>query len=136
MSIVVTRDRAGRMKHTITVRQHSLVVDEPESNGGEDSGPTPHDLFDSSLGACKALTTLWYANRKQIPVEGIEVTVDRDDSEERKGLYRLKVMLELSGPLTDQQRQELLNVAMKCPVHRLMTQTTVEVKTELQPASV
>jgi putative redox protein len=45
-------------------------------------------------------------------------------------------MLELSGPLTDQQRQELLNVAMKCPVHRLMTQTTVEVKTELQPASV
>ena len=73
MSIVVTRDRAGRMKHTITVRKHSLVVDEPESNGGEDSGPTPHDLFDSSLGACKALTTLWYANRKQIPVEGIEV---------------------------------------------------------------
>ena len=92
--------------------------------------------LERSFGACKALTTLWYANRKQIPVEGIEVTVDRDDSEERKGLDRLKVILELSGPLTDQQRQQLLNVAMKCPVHRLMTQTTVEVKTELQPASV
>jgi putative redox protein len=136
MSIVVTRDRAQKMKHTITVRQHSLVADEPESNGGEDSGPTPHDLFDSALGACKALTTLWYANRKQIPVEGIEVTVDRDDSEERKGLYRLQVTLALSGPLSETQRQELLNVAMKCPVHKLMAQATVEIKTELKPAPV
>jgi putative redox protein len=136
MSIVVTRDRARKMEHTITVRQHTFVADEPESNGGEDAGPTPHDLFDSALGACKALTTLWYANRKQIPVEGIEVTVDRDDSEERKGLYRLQVTLALSGPLTEAQRQELLNVAMKCPVHKLMAEATVEIRTELKPASV
>lgn len=131
MSIVVTRDRAGKMKHTVTVRQHSLVVDEPESNGGEDSGPTPHELYDSALGACKALTTLWYAKRKQIPVEGIEVSVDRDDSEERKSIYRLRVTLALTGPLTDEQRQELLNVSLKCPVHRLMTQVTTEIETVL-----
>ena len=131
MSIVVTRDRAGKMKHTVTVRQHSLVVDEPESNGGGDSGPTPHELYDSALGACKALTTLWYAKRKQIPVEGIEVSVDRDDSEERKGIYRLRVTLALTGPLTDEQRQELLSVSLKCPVHRLMTQVTTEIETVL-----
>ena len=134
MPIVVKRDRTGKMRHTIEVRPHALVADEPESNGGEDSGPTPHDLFDSALGACKALTTLWYANRKRIPVEGIEVSVDRDDSEERKGLYRLRVVLTLSGPLSEEQRQELLNVAMKCPIHRLMTQATVEIATELRPA--
>lgn len=130
--IVVTRDRAGKMKHTVTVRQHSFVVDEPESNGGEDSGPTPHDLYDSALAACKAMTTLWYANRQHIPVEGIEVTVDRDDSEERQGTYRLRVTLALTGPLTEAERQKLLEVASKCPVHRLMAQATTEIRTELK----
>ena len=135
MPIVVTRDRAAKMKHTVKVRQHSFAVDEPESNGGEDLGPTPHELYDSALAACKAMTTLWYANRKHIPVEDIEVTVDRDDREERKGIYRLHVTLALTGPLTEEQRQELLNVASKCPVHRLMTQATTEVTTALGPTS-
>jgi len=133
MPIEVVRDRAGKMKHTVKLRQHSFAVDEPESNGGEDLGPTAHELYDSALGVCKAMTTLWYANRKHIPVEDIEVTVDRDDSEERKGIYRLHVTLALTGPLTQEQRQELLNVAAKCPVHRLMTQATTEIRTELKP---
>jgi putative redox protein len=133
MAIVVTRDRAGKMKHSVKIRQHAFAVDEPEANGGEDSGPTAHDLYDAALGTCKAMTMLWYANRKHIPVEDIEVTVERDDSEERKGTYRLNVMLALSGPLTEPQRQELLNVAAKCPVHRLMTQATTEIRTELKP---
>ncbi len=132
MAVVVTRDRTRKMKHTVTLRQHAIVVDEPESNGGEDLGPTAHELYDSALGTCKAMTTLWYAQRKQIPVEGIEVTVERDDSEERKGIYRLHVTLALTGPLSEAQRQELLNVAAKCPVHRLMTQVTTEIRTELK----
>ena len=135
MTIEVVRDRARKMKHTVHVRQHAFAVDEPAGNGGEDLGPTPHDLYDSALGACKALTTLWYAQRKQIPVEDIRVTVDRDDSEERRGTYRLRATLELGGALTEAQRQELLNVAAKCPVHKLMTQVTTEVVTELAPAA-
>jgi len=110
-------------------------VDEPASNGGDDLGPTPHDVYDSALGACKALTTLWYAQRKQIPVEDIRVSVERDDSAERQGTYRLRVTLDLTGPLTDAQRQELLNVAGKCPVHKLMTQVTTEIVTELAPTA-
>jgi len=129
--IVVTRDRSGKMKHIVTVRQHTFPIDEPVSNGGEDAGPTAHELYDSALGACKAMTVLWYAHRKQIPLEDIEVTVDRDDSEERKGLYRLRVTLALGGPLTETQRQELVTVAAKCPVHRLMTQVTTEISTQL-----
>jgi len=81
------------------------------------------------------MTMLWYANRKHIPVEGIEVTVERDDSEERKGIYRLHVTLSLTGPLTEEQRQELLRVASKCPVDRLMTQATTEIRTDLEPVS-
>ena len=133
MTIEIVRDRGQKMKHTVRVRQHAFTVDEPVGNGGEDLGVTPHDLYDSALGACKALTTLWYAQRKQYPVEDIRVTVERDDTEERRGTYRLKVVLGLTGALTEAQRQELLNVASKCPVHKLMTQVTTEVVTELAP---
>jgi putative redox protein len=135
MTIHVKRDRSHKMKHVVHVRQHTLAVDEPPSNGGEDLGITPHEVYDSALGSCKALTVLWYANRKQIPVDDIQVSVDRDDSEERKGTYRLRVTLAITGALTDAQRQELLGVAEKCPLHRLMTQATTEITTELAPAA-
>ena len=135
MTIEVVRDRSRKMMHTVHVRQHTFEVDEPESNGGEDLGPTPHDVYDSALGACKALTTLWYARRKSIPVEDIRVAVERDDSEERRGVYRLRVTLDVTGALSDAQRQELLAVAAKCPVHKLMTQVSTEVTTELAPAA-
>jgi putative redox protein len=131
MTITIRRDRTQKMKHVVNVREHSFAIDEPPDNGGEDLGFTPHDVYDSALGACKAMTVLWYANRKQIPVEDIEVTVERDDSQERQGVYRLRTTLRVTGALTDAQRQELLTVAGKCPVHKLMTQAKTEVVTEL-----
>jgi len=134
MAIVVTRDRTRSMMHSVAVRRHTLTVDEPPANGGEDAGVTPHELYDSALGACKALTVLWYAKRRNIPLEDIEVSVDRDDSAERQGSYRLRIGLSLGGALTDEQRQELLKVAEKCPVHKLMTQVTTEITTELVAA--
>ena len=134
MTIFVTRDRTRKMMHTVSVREHAFAVDEPEANGGEDAGATPHDLYDSALGACKAMTVLWFASRKGMPIEDIQVAVDRDDSDEGNGIYRLRVTLSLGGPLTDVQRGELLAVADKCPVHKLMTRVTTEVRTELAPA--
>lgn len=131
MNIEIVRDRAHKMKHIVHVRQHTFPIDEPASNGGEDLGVSPHDVYDSALGACKAMTMLWYAQRKQIPVDDIRVTVERDDADERQGTYRLRVTLDVGGALTDAQRQELLTVAGKCPVHKLMTQATTEVVTEL-----
>lgn len=95
--------------------------------------PSPHDLYDSALGACKALTVLWYAKKKGIPVEGIEVAIERDASQERAGPYRLKAELTVTGNLTPEQREELLRVAHKCPVHKLMTEVTTEIVTSLAP---
>ena len=134
MTILIVRDRSHKMKHTVKVRQHAFAIDEPVANGGEDEGVTPHDVYDSAVGACKAMTVLWYAQRKQIPVDDIHVTVDRDDSEERQGVYRLRVTIGLTGALTDAQRRELLAVAEKCPVHKLMTLAKTEIRTELAPA--
>lgn len=134
MSLIVTRDLGHKMRHVVSLRQHQISVDEPPANGGEDLGPTPHELYDSALGACKAMTVLWYANRKGIPLQDVQVGVERDDSQERKGLYKLAVTLSLGGPLSDTQRQELLAVARKCPVHKLMAEVTTEITTELAVA--
>ncbi|MFO1303833.1 MAG: OsmC family protein [Burkholderiales bacterium] len=133
MHITATRDRTGKMRHVVSIRNHRVPADELPAVGGEDSGPTPHDLYDAALAACKAITMVWYANRKQIPLEDVEVRVERDDSGERSGTYRLRAALVLGGPLTDAQREELRNVAGKCPVHKLMTQATTLVETELAP---
>lgn len=130
MSIKVTRDTSGLMKHNIQIREHTLIADVDAGMGGEDAGPSPHDLYDSALGACKALTVLWYAKRKNIPVDNVEVVVERDSSEESKGTYRLKTLLSVTGDLSDAQREELLKVAGKCPVHKLMTQVTTEITTD------
>ena len=136
MTITVNRDRGHKMRHTVSVRQHRISADEGAAVGGEDLGVTPHELYDSALGTCKAMTVLWYAHRKGMPLEDVSATVDRDDSQERQGTYRLRVTLTLGGPLlTDAQRRELLAVAGKCPVHKLMTQVTTEITTELASAA-
>ena len=134
MTIQITRDRSRKMMHTVQLRQHAFTIDEPVANGGEDLGVTAHELYDSALGTCKAMTVLWYAQRKQLPLDDIRVHVERDDTDERAGTYRLRVVLELGGALTDAQRATLLAVAEKCPLHKLMTQVTTEVRTELAPA--
>lgn len=129
MTIRVTRDQSGLMKHRISIREHTLIADVDVATGGEDAGPSPHDLYDSALGACKALTLLWYAKRKQIPVEDVQVVVERDDSDVKNGTYRLKTLIAITGDVSEAQRAELLNVASKCPIHKLMTQITTEIET-------
>jgi len=133
MTVRVVRDQSSPMRHEIHVGGITIAADESVAAGGEGSGLSPHDLYDAALGACKALTVLWYAKRKGIGVEGIEVSVERDASQERAGLYRLATTLALSGALTAAQREELLQVAQKCPVHKLMTQATTEISTSLLP---
>jgi putative redox protein len=79
------------------------------------------------------MTVLWYARRKNIPVQDIKVRVDRDAAQERSGLYRMSVVLALTGELSTDQRQELLRIAEKCPIHKLMTGVTTEIVTALSP---
>ncbi|CAN7585806.1 MULTISPECIES: OsmC family protein [unclassified Variovorax] len=131
MSITVRRDGTTGTRHILKVRAHQIAVDTSPDAGGTDAGPSPHDLYDSALAACKALTVLVYAQHKGIPVEDIEVVVNRDDSEERKGVYRLDSTLRVTGPLSDEQRASLLRVAGKCPLHRLMTEVKTEIETRL-----
>jgi putative redox protein len=121
------------MRHEIYIGESTLTTDVSVEEGGEASGPNPHDLYDSALGACIALTVLSYSKHKQFPVEGIEVTVDRDANQERVGVYRLSTALTVTGDLSAAQRQEILRVARQCPIHKLMTEVTTEISTILTP---
>lgn len=122
------------LRHSIEIGEHLLHTDVPVEFGGEASGPEPHDLFDAAIGACKALTLMLYAKQKGMPLDSLDVHVSRDDSEERKGIYRLAVQLDLHGALDDAQRQQLLRIADKCPVHKLVTSSEVQITTQLDEA--
>ena len=122
------------LRHSIEIGENLLHTDVPLALGGEGAGPEPHDLFDAALGACKALTLMLYAKQKGLPLEGLDVRVARDDSQERQGSYQLNVELELHGALDETQRQQLLRIADKCPIHKLMTSTEVQVSTHLSEA--
>ncbi|BEV72700.1 MULTISPECIES: OsmC family protein [unclassified Paludibacterium] len=129
MTIVIQRDRSAPMRHTVQIGQHQLVVDMPATAGGSDSGPDPHDLYDAALGACKALTMLWYAQRKGIEMGDIRVEVARDSSAEAQGTYRLQASITLDDALDADTQQKLLAIADRCPIHKLMTQVTTEIET-------
>jgi len=131
MPITVTRDLSQPMAHQLRIREHSFTVDGSVAEGGSDLGPDPHDLYDAAVSACKALTVVWYARRKNIALTDVRVETERDNSEERQGTYRLHTTLHLSGELSDAQREELLGVAEKCPVQKLMTKVTTEITTAL-----
>ncbi len=135
MRIELEYDRTHKIAQTVHIGPHSLVADVDVAGGGDSAGPSPHALYDAALGACKALTLMWYARRKGIPVDDVRVAVDRDDSQERAGVYKLKAALQVSGDLTDAQLRELTTVAEKCPVHKLMTAVTTEITTSVERAA-
>jgi putative redox protein len=119
---------AGEYPQAVHTRDHALRADASIAAGGEDTEPSPHDLFDAALAACKAITAHWYAKKHGLPLERVKTHVERDDSDERKGVYRLQVRVELHGPLSDDQRAAILRAIAACPVHKLMTTTDVQIE--------
>ena len=108
---------------------HTLVSDEPLEVGGTNTGATPYDLVLAALGACTAMTLRMYADRKQWPLEGVVVRLhhgrshaaDEQQFEHRPvRLDHIERTLELAGPLTDEQRVRLAEIAERCPVHRTL----------------
>jgi putative redox protein len=122
-------ERPNTFPQVLHVRSHVLHADVGPDAGGTDSAPDPHDYFDAALAACKTLTATWYAKQKGFPLERVESHVERDDAKERQGTYVLKVRLAFHGPLTDEQRTKLYEVVSRCPIHKLMTTTDVQIET-------
>lgn len=132
MTVELRRNLPSELAQHLQIRSHELITDASLAEGGDDAGPSPHDLYDAALGACKAVTVMWYARKKGIPVDEIKTSVERDDSQERAGVYKLATKLQIKGAFTDAQLQELHTVAQKCPVHKLMSTVATEITTDVE----
>ena len=114
----------------LTADHRSLIADAPSADDGADLGPTPYELLLWALGACPPMTLQIYARRKGIPLEEVAIEVEherthaeacQDCMEGRSGKIEvIRRRIVLKGPLTDAQRDELLGIASRCPVHKTL----------------
>ncbi|HWC77891.1 MAG TPA: OsmC family protein, partial [Blastocatellia bacterium] len=120
----------GYLKQEIRAGSHSLIADEPVETGGTDAGPGPYELLLAALGACTSMTLQMYARRKSWPLEKVEVSLshgrihaeDCQDCETKEGrITQIERYISLTGDLTAEQRQRLLEIAQHCPVHKTLT---------------
>jgi putative redox protein len=120
----------GFLKQEITAGNHRLVADEPKEAGGSDEGPDPYSILLAALGACTSMTLQLYARRKGWPLEKVKVRLshsrihaeDCEDCQTKEGqVSRIERHILLTGPLSDEQKAKLLEIAQHCPVHRTLT---------------
>ncbi len=128
MSIESKTELPGAFRQVLSIDAHTLHADEGVEIGGGASAPTPHDYFDASLATCKALTACVVAKQRGMALDRVFVEVTRDASQERKGTYVLTVQLRFEGALSEEEKQKLNDIVLRCPIHKLMTTHTVEVR--------
>jgi putative redox protein len=127
--VVVRETRNGKFQNTVTTGPHQMLADEPVAVGGDDSGPGPYDYVLAGLGACTSMTMRMYADRKSLPMERVTVTLshskihaeDCAECETREGMLdQFDRVISIEGALDADQRNRLMEIANKCPVHRTL----------------
>ena len=128
----ISRRVDGRLEQDVEIRGHRLTADEPRDGGGDDKGPSPQELLAASLASCTAITMEMYAQRKGWEVGEIAVDVDYEPAQ-RGSPTRFWMRVELPKELPEEQRERLMQIGAKCPVHRaldgeVMFEETVELR--------
>jgi uncharacterized OsmC-like protein len=129
-NVVVRETRNGKFQQTISIGPHQMLADEPVAAGGDDTGPGPYDYLLAGLGACTSMTMRMYADRKSLPLDRVTVTLrhskiyarDCAECETKAGMLdQIERVISMEGALDAEQRQKLMEIADKCPVHRTLT---------------
>jgi putative redox protein len=115
----IARRDAGTLKHHVEMGDHRLTADEPEDQGGTGEGPSPQELLAASLASCSAVTLEMYANRKGWDVGEVIVDVDYEPAH-RGSPTKFTMEVQLPKELPEEQREKLLQIVAKCPVHRTL----------------
>jgi len=124
------RRRKG-YEHELEIRQHRLIVDEPQESGGADAGPTPSELLAGALASCTAITIEMYANRKEWELGQVEVSVEYTRAaKDEPPVFDLRIRI--PEGLSDEQRERILVIAGKCPVHRTLAADDVQIQDSLE----
>jgi uncharacterized OsmC-like protein len=131
-----------RYAQNISVGPHLLQADEPRDSAANDVGPNPYELLLSALGACTSMTLCMYAERKQWPLRGVQVRLTHSKiyaedcvacHTKRGKLDQIDAEISLIGDLSEDQRQRLMEVADRCPVHRTLV-SEIQIRTTLTVA--
>ncbi len=117
----ITELDQSRFKTKVYAGGHLIYADEPIELGGTDEGMSPGALLLASLGSCTAITIRMYADRKQIPLEGIKIELAICKEEEITKETTISVKIQFTGILTTEQRERLMVIADKCPIHKLLS---------------
>ncbi len=133
---VVVRTGPDGYTTTIKAGEHYIIADEPTSVGGSDLGPSPYGFLMAALGACTSMTLRMYADRKNWPLQSVLVHLDHEkvhaqDSGNAAKIDKISRSIELEGDLDDAQRQRLLEIADRCPVHKTLN-SKISIVTVLQ----
>ena len=115
----VARRNGGRLRHDVEIGEHRLTADEPENEGGEGEGPSPQELLAASLASCTAITMEMYAQRKGWQVGDVVVDVDYEPAQ-RGSPTSFRMAVRLPRELAEEQREKLMQIVAKCPVHRTL----------------
>jgi putative redox protein len=130
--VTVTERPGGKYTLDVDNGRHKLYADEPLNFGSADLGPSPFEYLCASLGSCTAITLRMYAGRKKWEIENISVTVAHSlrktsDNETKNVFSRV---LYVKGDLDADARGRLVEIANKCPVHKMLEHGNL-VETEL-----
>jgi putative redox protein len=113
----VTVRHLGGDRFAIEVRDHVVNVDQPVVDGGEDSAPTPTELFVASLASCVAHYARRYLARHDLPTEGLAVTASYELATRPSRVAEIRLELQLPDGVPEERRAALLAVASHCTVH-------------------
>jgi putative redox protein len=114
-----SRRENGRLANSVEIRKHELKADEPPDHGGDDEGPSPQELLAASLASCTAITMEMYAERKGWDIGDVTVDVDYEPAH-RGSPTKFTMAVKLAKELPEEQREKLMQIAAKCPVHRTL----------------
>jgi putative redox protein len=121
----------GQNKYAVQIKagKNTLIADEPPEDGGTDTGLSPSELLAAALSACTSITLRMYADRKEWPLEAIdvEINIERDETGKKTTIVR---KINLTGPLDEAQKNRLLQIADKCPIHSVLTHP-IDIQTSL-----
>lgn len=117
-AVVAEKTKEGAFQVLIETVEHKFLMDEPTAFGGLSTGPSPFELLCAALGACTVMTMQLYAARKGWTLDGINVRVThKKGSPEARDSFERVIQLR---NVTDEQRERLLSIAQRCPVHLLL----------------